>query len=57
MYNLLMKSSWYYNEWEDNQGRLYDVSFLAGRVFEYTAEAPSDLINGNPSLPAYASIP
>ncbi len=39
MYNLLMQSSWEYNEWEENQGRLYDVSLLAGRISEYTAEA------------------
>ena len=39
LYNLLMKSSWDYNEWEENQGRLYDVSRLAERISEYTAEA------------------
>ena len=39
MYNLLMKSSWDYNEWEENQGRLCDVSLLAERISEYTAEA------------------
>ena len=39
MYNLLMKSSLDYSEWEENQGRLYDVSRLAGRISEYTAEA------------------
>ena len=33
MYNLLMKSSRDYNEWEENQGRLYDVSRLVERIF------------------------
>ena len=37
MYNLLMKFSGHFNEWEENQGRLYDVSFFAGRIFEHTA--------------------
>ena len=36
MYNLLKKSSQSYDEWEQNQGNLYDVSFLSGRVFQYT---------------------
>ena len=36
MYNLLMVSSLSQDEWELNQGRLYDVSFLRDRVFEYT---------------------
>ena len=36
MYNLLMVSSSSQDEWELNQGRLYDVSFLKDRVFEYT---------------------
>lgn len=39
MYNLLKKSSQSRDEWEQNQGRLYDISFLCGRVFEYTEEA------------------
>ena len=39
MYNLLKKSSPSQDEWEQNQGRLYDISFLSGRVFEYTEEA------------------
>ncbi|MCY3545126.1 MAG: toll/interleukin-1 receptor domain-containing protein [Chloroflexi bacterium] len=59
MYNLLMKSSWYYNEWEDNQGRLYDVSFLAGRVFEYTAEAIKQRFttNGSPDFDVLTKLP
>ena len=39
MYNLLKVSSQSQDEWEQNQGRLYDVSILSGRVFEYTDEA------------------
>ena len=39
MYNLLMVSSQRQTEWEQNQGLLYDVSFLNGRVFEYTDDA------------------
>ena len=39
MYNLLKVSSQSQDEWEQNQGYLYDVSFLSGRVFEYTDEA------------------
>ena len=33
-----MQSSSSHNEWESNEGRLYDVSFLRGRIFEYTDE-------------------
>ncbi len=36
MYNLLMVSSLSQDEWELNQGHLYDVRFLRDRVFEYT---------------------
>ena len=36
MCNLLMVSSLSQDEWELNQGCLYDVSFLRDRVFEYT---------------------
>ena len=39
MYNLLKRSSQSQDEWELNQGSSYDVSFLSGRVFEYTPEA------------------
>ena len=39
MYNLLKVSSQSQDEWEQNQGRLYDVSFLSGRVFGHTDEA------------------
>ena len=38
LYNLLMKSSWEYNEWEENQGRPYDVSRLVERISEYTED-------------------
>jgi len=34
-----MQSSISYNEWESNEGRSYDVSFLRGQIFEYTDEA------------------
>ena len=39
MYNLLKRASQRQDEWEQNQGSLYNVSFLSGRVFEYTDEA------------------
>ena len=39
MYNLLKVFSQSQDEWEHNQGHLYDVSFLSGRVFQYTDEA------------------
>ena len=51
MYNLLMKSSTSYNEWESNNGRRYDASFLAGRIFEYT----DDVIKQKFSLPQSSS--
>lgn len=59
MYNLLMRSSWDYNEWEENQGRLYDVRFLAGRVFEYTTEAIKERFsaNGTPDFDALIQFP
>lgn len=39
MYNLLMRASSSYNEWESNDGKRCDASFLSGRVFEYTEDA------------------
>ena len=39
MYNLLKASPWGQDRWEQNQGRLYDIGFLRGRVFEHTDEA------------------
>ena len=39
MYNLLKVFSQGQERWEQNQGRLYDVDFLRGRVFEHTDEA------------------
>lgn len=38
MYNLLMRYSSTFNEWESNEGRRYDARFLRERVFEYTDE-------------------
>ena len=38
MYNLLKRSSQSHDEWEQNQGRLYEISFLSGRVLERTDE-------------------
>lgn len=61
MYNLLMKSSLDYNEneWEEGQGRLYDVSFLRGRVFEYTDEAIKEQFTGSdgPDFDALMKLP
>ena len=39
MYNLLKMSSQSQDVWGQNQGLLYDVSFLSGRVLEHTDEA------------------
>ena len=39
MYNLLKIASQSHDEWEYNQGRLYDISFLSGRIFEHTDKA------------------
>ena len=36
MYNLLVQASWSQDEWGLNEGRLYDVSHIQGRLFEYT---------------------
>ena len=47
MYNLLVKLSGHYNEWEENQGQIFDVSFLARRIFDYTAEAIKQRFNAN----------
>ena len=47
MYNLLKVSSQSQDEWEQNQGHLYDVSFLSGRVFEYTDKAIEHQFTGS----------
>ena len=59
MYNLLMKSSWEYNEWEENQGRPYDIRFFAGRIFEYTADAIKErfTVDGGPDFDALTKLP
>ena len=59
MYNLLIKASSDYNEWEENQGRLYDVRFLVGRIFEYTTEAIKEryTANGGPDFDALLQLP
>lgn len=41
LYNLLMRYSPTFSEWESNEGRRYDAGFLKGRVFEHTDEAVS----------------
>ena len=46
MYNLLKVSSQSQDEWEQNQGRLYDVSFLSDRVFEHTDESVKRQFSG-----------
>lgn len=59
MYNFLIKASQDYNEWEENQGRLYDVRLLARRIFEYTAEAIKEryTANGGPDFDALLKLP
>ena len=59
MYNLLKVSSQSHDEWEQNQGRLYDVSFLIGRVFEYTDEAPKQQFTSGdgPDFEALMKLP
>ena len=46
MYNLLKMFSGSHDEWEQNQGHLYDVSFLSGRVFQYTDEVIEEQFTG-----------
>ena len=55
MYNLLMKSYWPDEEWEQSQGRLCDVSFLTERVFEYTEETLKQQFTG-PDGPDYDAL-
>ena len=59
MYNLLMKSSVDYNEWEENQGRLYDVRFFAGRIFEHTEATIKEQFTagGGPDFDALMKLP
>lgn len=54
-----MKSSRDYNEWEENQGRLYDVSRLVERIFEYTAETIEERFttDGGPDFDALIRLP
>ena len=61
MYNLLIQSSFSYNEWESNAGRRYDVRFLNGRLFAYTDDTiqryfslPQD---GGPDFQALMTLP
>ena len=46
MYNLLMLASSGQNQWQENQGRSYDVRFLKGRVFEFTEDAIAQTFDG-----------
>jgi len=59
MYNLLKVSSQSHEEWEQNQGRLYDVSFLKGRVFEHTDHAVKRQLTGGdgPDFDALMRLP
>ena len=59
MYNLLMKSSLDYSEWEENQGRLYDVTRIVERIFEYTDDAIAEQFtaNGVPDFDALTKLP
>ena len=59
MYNLLMKS---YNDpdmWRSNQGRPFNVSFLRGRMLEYTDEAIKHRfdLHGTPDFEALMRLP
>ena len=55
MYNLLKVSSLTQDEWEQNQGLLFDVSFLNGRVFQYTDEALKERFTAG-SGPAFDAL-
>ena len=59
MYNLLKVSSQNQSEWEQNQGILFDVSFLNGRVFEYTDKALKEQFTagGGPDFDALMKLP
>ena len=59
MYNLLMRHSSDYNEWEANQGRPFDICHVAGRIFEHTADAIKERFtaDGAPDFDALAQLP
>ena len=59
MYNLLKVSSQSQDRWEQNQGALYDVSFLRGRVFEHTETSIEEQFTGTdgPDFDALMTFP
>ncbi len=59
MYNLLKVYSQRHDEWEENQGTLYDVSVLQGRVFEYTDDPIKQRFTGSagPDFNALKELP
>ena len=62
MYNLLMRSSWNFDEWEKHQGSLCDVSFISERVLktsEYTEETVVKKFSSNdgPDWEALKGLP
>ena len=56
-----MQYSATFNEWESNDGRRFDASFLKSRVFEYTDEAIkqqyTEPISGDPDFDALMKLP
>ena len=56
-----MRYSKTFNEWESNDGRRFDASFLKGRVFEHTDEAIkqryTEPISGDPDFDALMKLP
>ena len=59
MYNLLKWGNRDFDNWERNQGALFDVSFLRGRMFEYTDEAVKGQFTSNdgPDFDALMKLP
>ena len=59
MYNLLKRFSRSQDDWDQNQGYLYDITSLSGRVFEYTDEAIKEQFTGikGPDFDALIKFP
>ena len=60
MYNLLVIQGWDKDEWERNQGRMYEVESLVDRVFEWTDDSIKEQFrdaNGCPDFDALIKLP
>ena len=60
MYNLLVIQGWDKDEWERNQGRMYEVGGFEERVFEWTDNSIKEKFrdaNGQPDFNALIKFP